>query len=175
MLGLGAIAGASLPLQLSYLATASRDAVEWMALSGITAVGWLALVGMPFLIMGEGHANENSRLARKLVRASLLILMAGTAVAGLLLSLDGRYRDFPLALFLLPALQLSLGLRLLQIQLADCWRRLFFWFGAVAAGTAIVCILLEPNNLQALLWAGLTILLACAAGLKALTDIYVKK
>lgn len=175
MLTLGALAGAALPLQLAYLATASRDVIEWISLSGVAAIGWLSLLGMPFLVMGSGQANENSRRARQVLRAALLMLVAGAAVASLLLSLDGRYRDFPLALFLLPVLQLSIGLRLLQIQLADCWQGWFYWILAVSVGTAIVCILLEPNNLQALLWAGLTVLLAYAAGLKAQTDIYMKK
>src|SRR3546814_796675 len=130
---------------------------------------------MPFLLKANGGPDSYSARARKIMQSCLLILLAGAAIAGYLLSVDGRYRDFPLSLYWLPVLQLSIGLSLLNASLVLKWRRLTLWLGAIALGTAIVCILLEPNNLQAILWAGLTALLACAAGIKATSEISLKK
>lgn len=175
MLSLGAIAGAILPLQLSYLAAAPRDAIEWIALGGTLVIGSIALLSIPFVAKDDSNPRSNAMRARRLLQAALLLLTSGAALAGFLLAMDGRYRNFPLALFLLPIFQLSIGLRLLHIQLKPIWERLFYWLNAIAIGTAIVCILLEPNNVQALLWAGLTVLLAYAAGITARSTIYLKK
>lgn len=175
MLSLGAVVGAMLPLQLSYLATAPRDAIEWIALGGTLLIGSIALLAIPFIVKGDGNPRSKAAHSRRLMLAALFLLTAGAALASFLLAWDGRYRDFPLALFLLPVLQLSIGLRLLHIQLEHSWKRLFFLLGAIALGSAIVCILLEPNNPQALLWAGLMILLATAAGIRPLSTIHFKK
>ena len=105
----------------------------------------------------------------------LLILLVGAAIAGVLLSMDGGYRDFPLSLYWLPVMQLSIGLSLLNTTLATRWRRPTLWLGAIALGTAIVCILLEPNNLQAILWTILAVLLVHAAGIRTNSEISLKK
>lgn len=176
MLSLGALAGLMLPLQLSYLITAPRDAMEWIVLGGALVIGEIALLTIPFMLMAKGNNNQSNALrSRRFLQASLLMLVAGAALASYLIATDGRYRDFPLSLFLLPVLQLSIGLRLLHIQLDHIWRRLFFWLSAIAIGTAIVCILLEPNNVQALIWTALTVLLAYAAGIRAHSTIVIKK
>lgn len=175
MLSLGALVGATVPLQLSYLTTASRDAIEWLALGGLFVIGGLSLLSMPFLLKANGGPDSYALRARKIMQSCLLILLAGAAIASYLLSVDGRYRDFPLSLYWLPVLQLSIGLSLLNTSLVLKWRRLTLWLAAIALGTAIVCILLEPNNLQAILWAGLTALLASAAGIKANSEISLKK
>lgn len=175
MLSLGAVAGAMLPLQLSYLATAPRDAIEWFALGGTLVVGGIALLAIPFIANGEVNPRSLAARSRRLMLAALFLLTAGAALASFLLAWDGRYRDFPLALFWLPVLQLSVGLRLLHRQLEHSWKRLFFVLNSIALGTAIVCILLEPNNPQALLWAGLVILLTYAAGIRPLSTIHLKK
>ena len=175
MLTLGALAGATVPLQLSYLTAASRDVIEWLTLGGLFVIGELSLLTMPFLLKANGGPDSYAARARKIMQSCLLILLAGAAIAGYLLSVDGRYRDFPLSLYWLPVLQLSIGLSLLNTALAHNWRRLTLWLGAIAVGTAIVCILLEPNNLQAILWAGLTALLAYAIGIKANSKISLKK
>jgi len=175
ILSLGALAGAMLPLQFSYLLTAPRDAIEWIALGGTLVIGEIVLLSMPFVLKGNEKPSGNALRARRLLQASLLMLVAGAALASFLLATDGRYRDFPLALFLLPVLQLSLGLRLLHIQLQHIWKRLFYWLAAIACGTAIVCILLEPNNVQAIIWAGFTALLAYAAGIRARSTMTIKK
>ncbi|HYG32333.1 MAG TPA: beta-1,6-glucan synthase [Methylophilaceae bacterium] len=175
MVILGALAGLMLPLQTSYLTTAPRDAIEWIALGGTLVLGEIVLLSLPFLAKGNGSLDSLAQRARRMMLASLLMLAAGAALASYLLATDGRYRDFPLALFLLPVLQLSIGLRLLHIQLDYTWRRLFFWLNAIAVGTALVCIMLEPNNVQAIIWACITILIAYAAGIRACSTIVMKK
>lgn len=175
MLSLGALAGAVLPIQLSYLTTASRDAIEWLTLGGLFVIGGLSLLSIPFLLKANGRPDSYASRARRIMQSCLLILLAGAAIAGYLMSVDGRYRDFPFSLYWLPVLQLSIGLHFLNAPLTSKWRRLAHWLAAIAIGTAIVCILLEPNNPQTLLWAGLTILLAYAAGIKARSEISLKK
>src|SRR3546814_7580637 len=130
---------------------------------------------MPFLLKANGGPDSYSARARKIMQSCLLILLAGAAIAGYLLSVDGRYRDFPLSLYWLPVLQLSIGLSLLNTSLAHNWRRLPLWLGAIAVGNAIVCILLEPNNLQAILCAGLTVLPAYAIGIKSNSKLSLKQ
>ena len=175
MVTLGALAGAMLPIQLSYLATAPRDAIEWLALGGTMVIGGIILVTLPFLIKGNDNPDGKAERALRIYQAAMLVLIAGAALAGYLLSTDGRYRDFPLALFLLPVLQISLGMRLLHMQIRPSWEKLTFWLCAIAISTAIVCILLEPNNVQAIIWAGLTALMAYAAGLRPNSTIVMKK
>lgn len=171
MVIMGAAAGALLPLQISYLMTASRDLIEWAALSGILAIGWLVLASLPFIAGKQNHAIR----ARRLLQACLLILAASAAVAGYLLAVDGRYRNFPIVLYWLPLMQLAIGLRFLNAPLKPAWSRALYWLNAVAMGMAIVCIVLEPNNLHALIWTGLTVLLACAAGIRMNTEFDMKK
>src|SRR3546814_5507679 len=101
---------------------------------------------MPFLLKANGGPDSYSARARKIMQSCLLILLAGAAIAGYLLSVDGRYRDFPLSLYWLPVLQLSIGLSLLNASLVLKWRRLTLWLGAIALGTAIVCIRSEEHT-----------------------------
>lgn len=171
MVALGAAAGALIPLQLNYLMTASRDLIEWAALSGILAIGWLVLASVPFIAGKQDTAVP----AKRLLQACLVILVASAAVAGYLLAVDGRYRNFPIVLYWLPLVQLALGLRLLGTALKPVWQRALYGLNAFAVGMAIVCILLEPNNLQALIWTGLTALLAYAAGIRTNTEFDMKK
>lgn len=164
MMGLGALAGASVPLQIGYLMTACRDATEWIALGGMTLAGWLALISLLLIITRrlDTTASSPAFRAKKMMHACLLLLVLGAAVTGYLLTRDGRYRDFPLAIYALPILQLSLGMWLAGIGTRTTWRA-FYALNAVATLTAFVCIGMEPNNLHALLWGGLAILLAFAS------------
>ena len=174
MMSLGALAGASIPLQIAYLNAACRDVVEWIALGSMVLAGWLSLINIPFLLTGRLNAVKTWVNPEKLMRFCLLALVTGAAISGWLLATDGRYRDFPLVIYALPALQLSLGLQLLGIQAKAAWYRPYYLLNLMAVSTALVCILLEPGNRHAVLWFGLTILLAFASGLNA-TLTYMKR
>lgn len=169
MMSLGALAGATIPLQIGYLMTACRNATEWIALGGMALTGWLALISLCLVITGEvitrrQHvtAPSASAKAEKLMHICLSLLVLGAAITGYLLMHDGRYRDFPLVIYALPILQLSLGMRLAGIGTRTTWRA-FYALNAVTMVTAVVCIWMEPNNLHALLWTGLAILLVFAS------------
>lgn len=156
MTSLGALVGAAGFLQLAYLNTACRNTLEWMTLGGIALAGWLVLLSMPWLLATRTHIH-----AKKLLHIKLFALVIGAAIAGWLMWTDGRYRDFPLALYALPALQLSLGLPLAGIKTRTTWRP-YYLLSLIVVATALACAWLEPNNLHALLWVGLTLLLATA-------------
>lgn len=160
MASLGALAGATLPLQIGYLVTACRDATEWIALGGMTLIGWLALISL-FLIITQRLDTTTAR-AEKLMRVCLLLLSIGAAVTDYLLMLDGRYRDFPLVIYALPILQLSLGMWLAGTKTGTTWRG-FTTLNLIATAIAFVCLAIEPSNLHAALWAGLAILLVFAS------------
>jgi len=92
----------------------------------------------------------------------LLLLSIGAAITDYLLMLDGRYRDFPLVIYALPILQLSLGLWLAGVGTGTTWRGLAT-LNLIATAIAFVCLAIEPSNLHAALWAGLAILLVFAS------------
>jgi exo-beta-1,3-glucanase (GH17 family) len=162
MLSLGAFAGATVPLQINYLLTACRNATEWLALGGMALTGWLALISLCFVITRKPHAPSPSAKAEKLMRICLSLLGLGAAITGYLLMHDGRYRDFPLVIYALPVLQLSLGMWLAGIGTRTTWRA-FYVLNTAMMVTALACLWTEPNNLHALLWAGLAVLLIFAS------------
>jgi len=121
--------------------------------------------------------------SKTIIRTSLFIFTLCAAIAGLLLipkawvllpisksmpelsgffyNLDGRYRDFPLTIYLLPVLQLSVGLWLAQLRtLTRTESRIYRYLNVIALVTMGVFILSEPLNVQAYAWLGLVILLA---------------
>jgi hypothetical protein len=153
---LGALMAIIGMLQIQYLLTACRDMTEWLALGGIVAIGWLGLLSLALLWkvpLAEGP--------RRMIKICLAVMAVGAAIASCLLLIDGRYRDFPLVLYALPTVQLSIGLWLMHISTHPYWRY-FYLINAVAIAAALVCAAIEPDNVHALLWAGIVILLACA-------------
>lgn len=121
--------------------------------------------------------------SKTIIRISLFIFTLDAAIAGILLipkawillpisksmpelsgffyNLDGRYRDFPLTIYLLPVLQLSIGLWLAQLRtLTLTQSRIYRYLNIISLVTMGVFILSEPRNVQAYAWLGLVILLA---------------
>ena len=161
---LGALIAMVAPLQLGYLLAASRDATEMSALGALLLAGWLVLSSIMLALMQQTAA----RLA--MLSTGLLLLLIGAAVAGWLQFSDGRYRDFPLALYALPALQLSIGLWLAGIRIKASWRMAYVFgviIATIAVITASVAVWREPGNLAAVLWLGVTLLFATACGVNA--------
>lgn len=183
MVTLGASAGAMAMLQLDYLVIACRDSIEWIALGGINLVGLSILLFLPALLTKHASNEGQQDSSQAVIRNGMLILVIGTAIAGLLLvpksiviepwskampslggflyNLDGRYRDFPLSIYLLPVLQLSLGLWLLQLHglIKTNWRY-YRHINLIALITMGVFLIVEPLNQQAYIWLILVILLA---------------
>ncbi|HEY8117774.1 MAG TPA: beta-1,6-glucan synthase [Methylophilaceae bacterium] len=163
---LGALVATVAFLQLGYLAAACRDTMEWAVLGSVALAGWLALTGLQFMLLTNFASPAKNKLAKIAMYSGLLVLIIGAAIAGWLQMTDGRYRDFPLVIYALPALQLSLGAWLTGIQIRTGWNIIYSIFiyvcGAVALVTAAIAVWREPNNLAAILWLGLSILLASA-------------
>ena len=107
-----------------------------------------------------GFANFLAQLDG--VGIAVLLLLLALSVASWYLIVDWRYRDFPLVLYALPAIQLALGCRLLGVPTRG-HARIYYALGAIAMVTAVVSVAIEPNNLHIWLWAVLTVLLAYAS------------
>ena len=163
---LGALMTTLALLQLGYLEEACRDAMEWAALGSVVLAGWLALIGLQFMLLTNIVGPARDKLAKIAVYAGLSVLLTGAAIAGWLQMTDGRYRDFPLVIYALPALQLSLGTWLAGIKIRANWNIVYLIFiyacAAVALVTASIAVWRESNNLAAILWLSLSILLTSA-------------
>jgi exo-beta-1,3-glucanase (GH17 family) len=180
---LGASAGLMALLQLGYLVIAARDTLEWLALGSLNLLGILVLLTVPIVISKKLAAAPQHAYGKHILRLSLFIFTFGAAITGLLLmpkawvlqplsqaspalsgffyNLDGRYRDFPLTIYLLPVLQLSIGLWLAHLQdLTLTHSRIYRYFNGIAVATMIVFILSEPLNVHAYAWLVLVTLLA---------------
>ncbi len=180
---LGASAGLMALLQLSYLTIACRDIIECLVLGGLNLVGITITLAMPIILMRQKIFGLADIYSKNFIQLSLFIFVAGAALTGFLLmpkayilqpithmvpalsgffyNLDGRYRDFPLAIYLLPVLQLSIGLWLLQMSaLTQTKARLYRYLNIMALVTMGIFILSEPLNIQAYAWTAFVILLA---------------
>ena len=172
---LGALVGATAYVQWGYLFAACRDLTEWIVLGGITLLGIAALLNLPTLITRGQNKLSHSLLfvliLAGLVTSFLLITKMSfiprnvelhPMVGHIIYLIDGRYRDFPLPLYALPALQYAIGfslLGLLQRSSFGRYRRL----NSAAMMMAAICLILEPLNTHALLWLGIIALLAYAS------------
>ncbi|MBU0601399.1 MAG: glucan 1,3-beta-glucosidase [Gammaproteobacteria bacterium] len=159
----GAFAGVVAPLQFEYLTLASRNGIEWAALGAVAAAGWLAWAALPFVMAGRG---------RRWMRAACRALLFALAYSGLVLAVDGRYRDFPFLLFLLPVVLFGV---------AAAWARFDVLpplpearlFALIAVAGAVLAWLTDWRNPQALAWAVLTVVLAgaCVARARRSPDV----
>ncbi len=168
---LGTLAGVMSLLQINYLEATCRNLVEWLALGSMVAFGWLALVSIALVktLQVNVSVQKNERLLPKLswlTDIALLALMIGAAITGWLIMTDGRYRDFPLVIYALPALQLSVGSWILSVKRKISWQ-LFILPAASTLVTAVFCVWQDTYNLSAWLWVGLSILWVFASFLQA--------
>jgi len=156
MLPLGAAAGIMAYLQAGYLVTACRDILEWLALGGVALVGWVSLLALPALVLNQ------SATAKRWAGFSLWLLAATALICSALLLFDGRYRDFPLSLYLLPALQFGLMAKLAGMENVT-QPKAFVYMPALAAIFSLTLLWLEPLNLQLWAWLALLLLLISSA------------
>lgn len=146
------LSGLMAGLQLEYLAAACRNPWEWLTLGGVAAIGWFALLLLPALLFDDKAGRR--------ARCCLWLLLAAATAASCLLLLDGRYRDFPISLYALPALQFGLLLPLAGVHGASSRRfRLLAVIGAIVAAALAAR---EPANQSAWIWLGLTLLFVMA-------------
>lgn len=154
ILPLAALSGLVAYWQLAYLVSACRDIWEWLALGGAALLGWITILMIPAL-------KEDVQWAKSAMYSLVWLLTLTAMMATALIVFDGRYRDFPLSLYALPALQLGLVCTLSGISIGrlDGRYRLFALLAVIYAGLALWP---EPLNQHACWWLGITLLLlAC--------------
>jgi exo-beta-1,3-glucanase (GH17 family) len=155
-LPLGGAAGMMAYLQADYLADACRDAIEWLALGGTALIGWAGLLALPAYVLGSNPG------ATRIIRGTLWLLSATMLVATILLLFDGRYRDFPLSLYLLPVLALGPILQLSGAALS-CTPRGLMPMTVLAIISSLLLLWQEPRNLHLYYWIALLLMPAVPA------------
>ena len=177
---LGALTGLASMLQLEYLTTACGDGAWLTALTCVPNAGrplnavvtllqWCSLGGAVLatwaIALALSLSSKRHQLASHAYQWSALILLVGAATMGVLLTVDGRYRDFPVMLYVLPVLQLSLGVVLAKLSVS-WFQPVSLSLGIAAFTAAIIAYLLEPLNTNAIYWLGITLLLVIPMLLK---------
>lgn len=169
-------------------ATAHALIASLTVLDRLVAYGQLFLAGASFVFVAialAGPAREPSirpsarllaDLARRAppsfgdaaVRLGLIRLttLLGAAAITLALIFDPRYRDFPTTAYLVPAAAF-LVLALARPDGAPIGREDRLLAGVLALGGIAVVIREGPENLQALAWAAVVLMLAAGIGLSA--------
>jgi exo-beta-1,3-glucanase (GH17 family) len=182
------LAGMALVLHFPHSWLAARDNWEWLLecaigvqafatavlLIAVTLAGRLRDTGASLL---EGIVWIRRPLRRPTIRESIAILrlaaLLGAATVSLGLSFDPRYKDFPNAAYLVPALFFlvsDIARGGLFAALSD--RREEAGFALLLAGTAVFVFVNEtPLNLIADIWVVLTLMLA-APGIGAWRGLY---
>ncbi len=152
---LGGIAGLTVYLEYAYLMTACRDWIEWLTLGGLALLGGLLVFMQPWLLIRPTKRVVN------LMQSLKLVFLYAALVTGYLIFVDGRYRDFPIVIFALPAIVMTIGF--FGRQHATNWRWLVYGLpAALTVMFAALCFAEEPENNAALTWLCLSILLAMA-------------
>ena len=152
---LGGLTGVSCLLQYEYLFAACRTQQEWLMLGGLALLGLVVLLCIPAYVFNTNQA------AKKFTQLSLLVFLLAALSANYLLIMDGRYRDFAVALYALPIIELSIGLALLK-QHIKLKFSVYRFLGILLIASAAFCLYKEPSNLLAIIWIALKSLLACA-------------
>jgi exo-beta-1,3-glucanase (GH17 family) len=142
---LGAITGLAGYVQWGYLAVACRDWSEWLMLGGLVVLGWVSAVIQPFII------SRSSKWIQNIHSVILWIFVLAAIVTSLFLLMDGRYRDFPIAVYMLPAL-ISTYCFWSDTAKSALHAKLYLWFTTLGFFLAILCVIPEPNNRFAVYW-----------------------
>lgn len=155
-LPLGATAGLLAYLQLEYLIAACRDIYEWLALGGLAVAGWIGIFALPSIVIADNAS------AKKWASQSIWALGIGAFVCTALLLADGRYRDFPISLFLLPCLQLGFVLKIIGMHIGHPSMDYIKLIAVLLIGN-IIFLVIEPLNTDAWVWFALSLLLLATA------------
>ncbi len=153
---LGSIAALSIYLEYAYLIAACRDWLEWLALVGLAVLGALMVLIQPWLLIRPSQCIVN------LMRKLQLVFLYAALVTGYLIFVDGRYRDFPTIIFALPAIIMTISC--FARPPARYWHWVIYAVpAALAVMYAALCFAAEVENIAALVWLGISILLAIAS------------
>lgn len=178
---LGALTGIASMLQLEYLTAACGDGAWLTALSCVPNAGrplntvvtllqWCSLGGVVLatwtMVLSVTLVFKNDSLASRAYQGSVLVLLLGAATIGVLLTVDGRYRDFPVMLYALPVLQLSVGVMLAKWPV-HTFQPMALALSVAGFTAAAIAYLVEPLNTNSMLWLGLTLLMMIPMLLKS--------
>jgi exo-beta-1,3-glucanase (GH17 family) len=152
---LGALAGLSTSLTITYLITACRDWIEWLALGGLATLGSLIVLIQPL------HISRQSKWTVDVMQFVSLVFVYAALIAGYLIYFDGRYRDFPVILFALPVVLFTIDGFVRQRATNLRWLT-HAVPSALALMFAALCAEKELENHAALMWLSINILLAIA-------------
>jgi exo-beta-1,3-glucanase (GH17 family) len=174
-------AAALLVLQVRYLAAANRTPIEWLGSVTWFLSGWLVYVCSTWLIVRSmrdacavaslpsalhtlrcfDSSWRGAERVRAMLSLSRLVFLFGLAYIGILLTLDSRYRDFPVMAAVLPVAALWMYSlvnrpnvaieRPLEELLLTYWLAVASVWIALAEGW---------ENVQAMLWCGLNLWVA---------------
>lgn len=144
---LGAVSGLSGLLQIEYLLSASRNLQDWLALGGLALLSHVIAI---CLILAISKPSK----ALTLLKIGTIIFSFSALIASLLLIIDGRYRDYAISLYLLAALELSIGLLLLKLQI-EPRLKLHRILGGLLISSALYCLFLETSNPLSYLWVAI--------------------
>ncbi|MBF0460779.1 MAG: glycoside hydrolase family 17 [Magnetococcales bacterium] len=122
----------------------------------LTAMPWdMAALRQVLVRRRRLRAEEQAGFYAGLLQAATLFSATVTALS---LVMDGRYRDFASALYILPALLLWSRWLLLGLQTQS---RMEVWLGILLVGCAVAGTWVElPVNREAMVWHGVLVLLA---------------
>ncbi len=157
---LGASAGLVAMLQWDYLFAASRNVNEWLALGGVALIGWLVVAAQPWAINNIAMHQATRKDYQRLTQYGLIALVITNFVGSYLIFTDGRYRDFPILLFLLPAVTLLIQRACGSSNIQQYG---YFALSFVASILAWMCLQLEPNNISAMCWLVMQVLVLLAS------------
>lgn len=153
---LGAVTAGFAMLQLEYLVVASRDLVEWLSLGSIAVSGWFIGLLLPRLILARTPLRVLS------YQLTLIFLLNAVLVSNYLQLSDGRYRDFPLVLYLLPALQLCFFTWCAGLMPRPASRYTFV-IALIGLASAIACTVVEIGSVVSFCWLAIVILFVLTA------------
>jgi glucan 1,3-beta-glucosidase len=170
------LTGCCLVLHFPHGWLAARNDWEWLleCLIGLAALATGTLL-IAALLSGRRRLTDGSLLeaigwlrrpfrmpdARTAIALLRLAALSGAATVSLGLCFDPRYRDFPLAAYIVPAIGFAFIDLRGKIWCAQSDRREEAVLSLILAGTAIFVILNEgPRNLEAVAWCILSVLLA---------------
>ncbi|MDI1309464.1 MAG: beta (1-6) glucan synthase [Methylotenera sp.] len=158
---LGSISGLSGLLQIEYLISACRNLQEWLGLGGLALLSHVIALCLILAI------SKPSKMQATLLKMGTIIFSLSAILASILLIVDGRYRDYAISLYLLAALELSIGLLLLKLEI-EPKLKLHRILSALLLSSALYCLLLETSNPLSYVWVAINGLFVLAIWPKTL-------